>query len=259
MIAPSQSLTSSVIVSRAVGLMPDGIKAKKEGDCAHCGLHIRVGDLHVPFSVGPGFMDEHYLAAKGSDMTCGYCAVLMNKDALYSTAFGVFTETSVLPFRKWFDIDFELRHPPCTPFVMLYSTAKNQHMAWRAPVNFSQDLFSVRVGLRDVRINRPKLLRAFETARRMGKQIGREVTADSKSFESPFRSLSPDLKNEGVDCSAMYKDTYDKCSSGDIVELENLSLGEIWAMNFLKSPGLNHKDRLDKHKVHHARELAKTI
>ena len=263
MATPSKSLTSSVIVAAALGIKPDGVKAKKEGLCAHCAAPIKIGELSIAFSVGPAFMDDHYLAAKGSDMTCGHCVVLMNKDVLSKHSHGIFTQDGVLPFRKWFDVDYGIRNPPSIPFVMLYATANNQHMAWRAPVNYSRDLFRVRVGLRDLGINRAKLISAFDTGRRMGRQIGKELTATSKSFESPFRALSSDLKNEGVDCGAMYWDVDAKCSAQDIAQMQNLSLGELWGMAFLKSPGLNHaelgKTADCKHTAAHKLELAKAI
>lgn len=85
-----QTLTSSVIVTQALGLEPDGISATKAGSCAYCGLSISPGDLVVPFQAGPSFMDDHSLAAKGSDMTCGHCAQLMSVEWLRETGFGVF-------------------------------------------------------------------------------------------------------------------------------------------------------------------------
>lgn len=235
-------LTSSIIVTRAIGRKPDGIPAPEAGQCAYCGLDIAVGDLYVPFSVGAGFMDELSLAVRGSSMACGHCAVLMGADALRETSHGVFSlEEGVKPFRKWADIGRALTEPPHGPFVAVYATANNQHMAWRAPVNLSRDLFYVRVGLRDLRIRRQAMLDAVESAVRLAEFMGRKPTA--KSLANPFAVLSSDLKDSATMHGKFIfrgdKATFAEAARAlpsDFKAISNLSLGETWALRFLMSP-----------------------
>lgn len=238
-------ISSSVIVAKALGYMPEGVPAKQDGACAFCGLHIAEGDLSSPFSVSPAFMDDLSLAAKGSDMTCGHCAPLMTAAALRETGYGVFTHNGVRPFRKWGEIATALANPPDEPFVMLYATANNQHMAWRAPVNFSPDLFYVRVGLRDLKIRHAILMRAVEVSQKVANVFGYEAT--EKTLAHPFTRLSSDLKEIGHSSLRVYSPSKKEVEEGhyekvaqhqeDIDFLMNLTLGETWALRFLLTPG----------------------
>lgn len=167
-----QSLTSSVIVLKALGRDVDGAPAKEAGVCALCGLAISPGDLQSPLALGAGFMDDLSLAARGSQVICGYCGPLLTADGLRVSGYGAFSAAGAAPFRKWADVARQLEEPPSPPFVMAYATANNQHMAWRSPVNYSRDVFYVRVGLRDLKIRRQRLLAAVETCRVLGEAIG---------------------------------------------------------------------------------------
>lgn len=235
---------SSTIVLRALGWAPDGVPAKKEGTCAYCGQPIHVGDLHVRFSAGPAFMDDLSLADRGSGMTCGYCVPLLSRDGLMASGYGVFSERGgVTPFRKWADIAAALREPPEPPFVAVYATANNQHMAWRAPVNLSRDLFYIRVGLRDLKIRRPMLLDAVGQCQKIGEFM--RVPPTPKSLSHPFVVLSSDLK-DGQHTRLRYRGPKeDDPSLEDAMAalpdafsaLFNLTLGESWGLRFLLSPG----------------------
>lgn len=238
--------TSSMIVSKARGLEPDGIPASKEGHCAFCGADIHIGDLQVPFSVSGGFMDDLSLADKGSDMTCGWCVHSISAEGLRATGYGVFSlNDGVLPFRKWVDVRAALLEPPEGAFVMTYATANNQHMAWRAPVNYSRNLFYVRVGLRDLKIRRPKLIEAVEVCARVAEAIGRGDPI-GKTLPNPFGSLSPDLKdidhaNLGRAISIQSTEKYahlkdDANYQSDLAFLMGLTLGETWALRFVLTP-----------------------
>lgn len=238
-----QTITSSVIVCKALGLEPDGVPAKSEGDCAYCGLHIAVGDPMVPFQAGAAFMDDHSLAAKGSGMVCGHCAQVLSADSLRQTGYGMFHAGGVMLFRKWGDIAAAILNPPDTPFVAVYATANNQHMAWRAPVNFSRDLIYVRVGLRDLKIRRPILDKIIESARFLGDAM---VEADkikvdgNKTLPNPFITFSRDLKDPatGVYRNLLFHQDFWKDEFEPHVRLLNsMTLGELWALRFILTPG----------------------
>lgn len=238
--------TSSIIVSKARGFEPDGIPSGKEGYCAFCGSEIHVGDLQVPFSVFSGFMDGLSLACKGSDMTCGWCVHSISADGLRNTGYGVFSiNEGVIPFRKWADVRAALLSPPEGPFVMVYATANNQHMAWRAPVNYSREMFYVRVGLRDLKIRRKKLIEAVDVCARVATAIG-WGNPIGKTLPNPFMGLSPDLKDtthasldfainfQSREKGAHLKD--DASFQADLDYLKGLTLGETWALRFVLTP-----------------------
>ncbi len=238
--------TSSMIVAKARGLEADGIPSVKSGNCAFCGHEINEGDLQVPFAVSGSFMDDLSLASKGSDMTCGWCVHHITAEGLRETGYGVFSiEHGAKPFRKWVDVREALLNPPTGPFVMVYATANNQHMAWRAPVNFSTEMFYVRVGLRDLKIRRKKLIQAVDVCREVALAMGRKEV-EGKTLPNPYDSLSPDLKdvNHAGLTHAMrvwkrkgfeHLENDEKYISG-IRFLQGLTLGETWALRFVLSP-----------------------
>lgn len=253
MITINPSLKSSELVCRARGDEPAGVLAEQPGVCALCGCEIKPGDLQVSLSLGDGFMDDLYLSARGSQVVCGWCPPTMTADGLKVTGHGVFSPEGVRPFRKWGDIAASLQEPPQPPFVMVYATANNQHMAWRAPVNWSRELFYVRVGLRDLKIRRQVLLAAIDDCALVAEAIDRlkeEKTqqnkqpkagkAVKKTLPHPFASLSSDLKDIGhgrfkpVAFEAAAKDELIKAA---LDRLLNLTLGETWALRFLLTPG----------------------
>jgi CRISPR type IV-associated protein Csf1 len=240
-------ITSSVIVANGVGYEPEGVKAKEDAICAYCGLHIATGDLCAPFSPSAAFMDDISLAARGSPVACGHCSVLLSAEALRTTGYGIFSESGMMPFRKWADIANALKNPPAAPFVAVYATANNQHMAWRAPVNFSPDLFYVRVGLRDLKIRRKILLEAVDVCERVGPPFG--CVATERTRAHPFQELSADLKgeNHGRLRNSIFRPTKDQTPEEhaalvekhrpDIDFLLNLTMGETWALRFLLDTG----------------------
>jgi CRISPR type IV-associated protein Csf1 len=158
-------------------------------------------------------------------------------------------EDGVLPFRKWGDIAKALENPAEPPFVAAYATANNQHMAWRAPVSLSRDIFYVRVGLRDLRVRRPFTLRAVEAAVAIGEFMG--VAPTKSSLPHPYATLSSDLKDHGhahLRVSATSKgrgrvllDDAREALPEEFYYLDNLTLGETWAMRFLLSPNAGQK------------------
>jgi CRISPR type IV-associated protein Csf1 len=211
---------------------------------------IAPGDMCIPFSAGAGFMDDLSLAARGSSWTCGYCAVLLGVEGLRASGYGMFSlEDGALPFRKWGDIAKALENPATPPFVAVYATANNQHMAWRAPVNLSRDVFYVRIGLRDLRIRRPFTLRAVEAAVKIGEFMG--VAPTKSSLPHPYATLSSDLKDHGhghLRVSATSKGRGKvllaearEALPEEFSYLDGLTLGETWAMRFLLSPNAGQK------------------
>ena len=248
-------ISPSEIVTKALGYKPDGVPAKQACVCAYCGHAIGVGEIRVPFTTGQSFMDEHYLAAKGSHDVCGWCVPLLSPEGLRASGHGVFGPDGFMPFRKWRDIASAVMEPPRTPFVMVHATANNQHMAWRAPVNYARDLYRVRVGLRDLLIRRPVLEEAVELCRVLGESprvVGERATTRNvkvpkskaaKTLPNPFAYLSPDLKDarHGTLTAAVANLRSDpgitSKEQAALAFVQRLTLGETWALRFVLTPG----------------------
>ena len=244
----SGQITSSAIVARALGLEPDGVASKHAGHCAYCGQDINIGDPVTPFQVGPAFMDSLTLAARGSTLVCGNCTQLLGAEALRKSGYGVFHSGGVMPFRKWADVAHALNNPPEPPFVVLYATANNQHMAWRAPVTFSRDLIYVRVGLRDLKIRRPYLENAIRSAIYLGEEMiaAGLLKPGAKTLPHPFVTLSPDLKEpaSGVFRPKLFSEDFWKPQyESHLNTLEGMTTGELWALRFIMTPGAGQEDR----------------
>ena len=236
--------SSSEIICKALNLAPGGVAAELEGVCALCGATINRGELQAPLALGPAFMDDLYMAARGSQVICGWCTPCMTVDGLRISGYGTFGSDGFKPFRKWADIAAAVTSPPEPPFVMSYATANNQHMAWRCPVNLSKELFYVRVGLRDLKIRRKFLLEAVDDCILLGETVefsrGIKPDPSRKTLSHPFTALSNDLKN--VDHGTIKQDVY-RLAAGNselkaaLDRVMSLTLGESWALRFLLTPG----------------------
>lgn len=244
-----QNLTASVVVGRALGLLPVGLPIKSRSVCAFCGLRLSPGDQAVSLSLEDCFMDDIYMAARGSSLLCVWCQGLKSPEGRKVSQRGVFSEEGVRPFSTWADIAESLANPPNKPFVMLYGTLKtmNMHMAWRAPVNYSKDLFYVRMGLRDLKIRRSRLLDAVWQCQRLGIAVdelqARSVNKQGKSsakktLPNPFLNLSSDLKDpdHGAIRSGVFQ-LREEQHVKDLEQVMQLTLGETWALKFLLTPG----------------------
>lgn len=246
---------SSEVIAKALGYAPEGAVAKVSGVCALCGAPIPAGALYSKLMLGPAFMDDLSLAARGSGVMCGWCSPLMTAAGLMSSGFGAFGADGAKPFRKWVDVAAALLNPPEPPFVMVYATANNQHMAWRAPVNLSRHVYFVRVGLRDLRVRRGKVLEAVDVCARLaakvekaaaeaaaasGKKLVEKKGPARKTLPNPYVSLTPDLKDpaHGQIMPRFFQAPLSEDSDvlADLAFLRALTLGETWALRFVLTP-----------------------
>lgn len=236
--------SSSEIICKALNMAPGGVPAEHGGVCALCGASINPGEFQAPLALGPAFMDDLSMAARGSQIICGWCVPCMSIEGLRLTRYGAFGADGFKPLRKWADITAAVTSPPDPPFVMAYATANNQHMAWRCPVNLSKELFYVRVGLRDVKIRRKFLLQAVDDCILLGEAVealrGKKPDPGRKTVSHPFAALSSDLKS--VEHGMIKQDVY-RLAAGNaemkaaLDRVMSLPLGETWALRFLLTPG----------------------
>ena len=243
-------LTSSEVILKAQGRQPMGAPSPKGGRCALCGKPIAKGDMANPLSLTAGFVDDLSMAARGSDLVCGCCPPFLPAEGLRESGYGAFSlKEGFLPFRKWGDIASVLENPPTPPFVLLRATANNQHMAWRAPVNYSRDVFYVRIGLRDVKIRHSALKQAVDDALALGEAINAyfllknpalKSSPAKKTLPNPFVSMDPDIKS--VEHGAIHPVAYivadrDPQLKTRLDRLLSITTGESWALRFLLTPG----------------------
>lgn len=249
-------LTSSEVILKAFGRQPVGVPSKISGNCALCGKAINHGDLQIPLALSAAFVDDLFMASRGSTMICGCCAPFLTAEGLRETGYGAFSlKEGAMPFRKWADIYAVLMSPPTPPFVLLRATANNQHMAWRAPVNYNRDVFYVRVGLRDVKIRHAYLIQAVEDSIALGEAISKHFKdrrkkpalkeeKARKTLPNPF-SIGPNVFLD-VDIKSTEHFTFNKAAfeladanaelAVRLDRLQNITLGESWALRFLLTP-----------------------
>jgi CRISPR type IV-associated protein Csf1 len=132
-------------------------------------------------------------------------------------------------------------------------------MAWRAPISFSRDLFYVRVGEDSLLIRRPVLNQALDASTRLRGALDDyfqkrasasgakpRAAADAAKLRAKsarrtvphvFLKLSSDIKDtdHGVINPSLYKveGVREGTLGDDLRLLENLTLGELWAMTFV--------------------------
>lgn len=266
-IRQDSSFYSDKMIPMALGLLePFGVTATESGRCAMCGLPIYPGHKHIALDLASGFVDDLSMACRGSNMVCANCGPLMTKPGIIVSGHGAFSSTEgYRPFRKWGEISELLLNPPTPPFVMVYATANNQHMAWRAPVNLSRDQFYVRVGLRDLKIRRSFLKAAADSAILLGKALesnfetkrierllkaGKtpkpaDKPAPRKTLPNPYMKMDPEIKD--VEHAVMHRDIPDIAKKDPQLSraldcLLNVTLGESWALRFILTPGAGKSD-----------------
>ena len=245
-----ETYTSSEIMLRALGREQMGVPSTNDGRCALCGKPISVGDSASPLSMTSAFVDDLFMAARGSNMVCGFCAPFLTADGLRESGYGAYSLTEgFIPFRKWGEIAAVLLSPPTPPFVLVRATANNQHMAWRAPVNYNSDVYYVRIGLRDLKIRLSKLHQAVEDSVALGEAINAYFAAKNpalksapakKTLPNPFVSMDPDIKS--VEHGAIHHAAYIVAAQyPDMKErlhrLFGITTGESWALRFILTPG----------------------
>jgi CRISPR type IV-associated protein Csf1 len=137
------------------------VMAFEDTFCAVTGIPIDSGDIVHTFSLGKNFNDQWSL----HDMTLPYVlpevAFSMTAYAIRTSFSTVVSEDGVEKISKLADFADKLLHPPCPPFAFCYGNAKQQHLLWRTPVNYSRAVFDIRVGKRILTIDLGEVLEAY--------------------------------------------------------------------------------------------------
>lgn len=225
-------------------------ESENEEHCVYCGVHLQTKDLAcLVGKFNSYFNDNAHLANPSGKYACAACDAVTSQAALNLTGKGVFALNSPkIPFAKREDVCAALLNPPDAPFIMCYATAKNQHMVWRSPVNYSKDMYYVKVGLRSLKIRRLVLIEAVKAAHRVGKIFGlgekknglnnplqdsSPGATDINSYSFGKLRVNPERKNNKQDM--LYEEKL-RITEKDRNFLEtHLTLGEMWALSFFLS------------------------
>lgn len=232
--SPGESTASEAVVRWLGG--PE-LGAPHEGEpclCWQCGGRIGKGSRSERFVRGPTYMDGPYLAERtGPAVVCGYCAALGAKSAMAALARCIVTPHGAFSIGRrdaqrwlWTRGPGDRRFSP--PFVMVFTTAKLQHLVWRTPVSLSWDLVYLRFGHEIYPIRASALPGLAERAA--------AVLATGKA-RSVWRSCDPQMKDvhHGT-LTAAFRNAAAIEDPALAACMDQLNTGEIWAMGPLVFP-----------------------
>jgi CRISPR type IV-associated protein Csf1 len=241
----STAISPSAVYRAAAKLTPTGNDiVPSDTHCVMCAAKLAAGTKAnrlifkgKDITFDDAFNNKLDLRAMTGSHVCGDCSVLWSKDWMqkYSKSFAC--SEGVFSLAKNEDIAALALNPPSPPFVAIFSTKQQQHMIWRTPVSYSKDYFFVRVDGDVLSINRPKLLAAWETYRRI-EQIMAEVKPEGKArnLKPPAAMFDRELASSRMgmvraDVEELLKQTG---NAALIAQLHALSAGEWWVLNALR-------------------------
>ncbi len=240
MISPSELLVQATNLP-----LKGGIPATEDGNCAMCGQSHRKGQLVQPFRPAASFSDLSSLAYKGSKTVCQACIAIWTLDFTQRYAKSVVCSEGLFPAASNDHIAHWLFNPAHPPFLFYLSDQKQQHLAWRAPVNLNRKIFFVRYGFKIFTIRLQHLIDATEACKVLATAISDARRASGKKgapVRSPFVSLprsSDSLTNGTIreDVMRLAQQVPPLMEKVDIILA--CTPGEIWALSaaiYAKAP-----------------------
>lgn len=236
-----RNLSPSHLTVLAAGMKPDtGTPAATAGFCALCGTPHAVGDPVAPFQPTASFTNMPDLADRTATHICRWCDVMVTEakgGKLFTqkyqktvvTTEGVFRAASNEHLAYWF------RNPPAGPWLFLQGDQQKQHLVWRAPVNWSREVYQVRAGETLLTLRTATLLDSVEAVKRILAALNTN-RASSKRVRSPFRRLSrnrDELDQGALSQSVLALAATSPGVAADAACLKQLLPGELWALTAL--------------------------
>ena len=227
-------VSPSAVYCRAAGVAPQTERTYAvDTTCAMCGTAIPAG---TPCNAARGRFDASFNnkldLVEGARAICGHCMALWSKDWLqkysktYACSDGVYKLASNL------DQALFIAAPPRAPYVAILSSTQQQHLIWRAPVNYGREQLLLRVGDEILRIRRLLLLdRALPAWRALAAMMKEQAMAgtmpgpiDRELARFAMGRIRDDVAERAV-----------ALGLGAHVDLLNsLSLGEWWALGVVR-------------------------
>mgnify|MGYP001401841917 CR=1 FL=1 len=224
--------------------------AEEDCNCGVCGVHIKKGDPADPMELPDTFTNNRDLADFSAPYRCHGCAAVMT-DQRFQQKYSahIFCEDGMFPANKKIHRGYWLMNPPKPPYLFILGVTKSQHVAWRAPINVSEDIILIRHGDDVLKIRKKQLHQAVNvthelrvTAEKMAIERG-----DPKKKIKDTQTLKPftysDLKGQRVNQSEpqrwlmeLIKESEDAAKLAE--PLFTLTPHECWALDFCLTTGL---------------------
>lgn len=190
---------ASQFVREAFGVAPMGRPYQGEHThCSMCGKPMKAGDLHETDkeAFGKSFNDRVHLS--GSMVVCGDCVAVKSYLLFPRVQKGVITQDGLYPLstdaaRAWFWLT-----PPEPPYLLVFNSKDyaNMHYWWRVPMTMDNRLVHFSFDGRLASVERARLLKALEQAKRLTDAMNEDAKAGAKKrakvYESPFFSVTRD-------------------------------------------------------------------
>jgi len=225
-------ISPSRLFIEAAGLKPAGsLGASGAGVCAMCGSAHKAGDIVAKFKPDDGFTDYVALRGKGSNLICGYCDAAWCKNVLMNYAKCVVCTEGVFPAASNPHLAWWLLNPPKGPWTFFQSNQKQQHLVWRAPVNYSDELFFVRYGELVLSVRPAMLAKGKEAAARLAAVASEN--RKGQAIKSPFARLDRELAqmSHGVIRGDLTQIALERVDvANDIAVINSLTAGEMWGL-----------------------------
>lgn len=203
--------------------------------CAKCGTIIKHGDECCVFEKSDGFADFAFLAARTSGIECGHCAALSTQAMLTPLQYALITENGWFRISKDADIVNMLLNPPKGKWSALISTGKNQHLAWKARLNYERRHFTIRLGTNTVSINHARLMSAckvqaeiIDRMTALDKENGKKRKPRATIFTTDGKAR--ELKCNSIRLSKDILDALKDTHQSQFNLINSLSIGERWAV-----------------------------
>lgn len=240
---------SSEIVCQALDLTPSaglGTPAEHDGHCGYCGTPIKAGEKVEPLEFRKSFIDHNMCADPMSPYACLYCVEIMDRSAfLQKLSSGIFTTSGMYPVSKKIHRAHFLNNPPAPPFTFAIQTGKSQHVVWKAPVNFSRDVFTVQVGDRSVIVRHALFMAAVSAVKNLRDRYSDWLTQQAESTGTKPKALDrntlrafgyTDMKTKQVGTFRLGRWITDMLDLGVVTDeliqpLKTLNWGEAWLLD----------------------------
>ncbi len=233
------------LAARAAGYEPVGVPwiGPEPTTCYLCGRPIRPGEMHSEAKLPSSFVDQPGAGWGGSHHLCGFCPLVFKRQGPDGAPLGntlqktntLVCKDAIYPMNKNVHLVWFLLHTPEPPFAMCITTAKSQHLIWKAPVTLDHEAMQLQVGDSRLLIRRGFLFgQLIPAATRLGGAL--EKLLGRKRAPHPFASI----RNNDAPVGAATMHPRIMEAVGDDPSLhEDLSVvmqatnGETWAMGLL--------------------------
>lgn len=245
----SEYLHPSEFACRAAGVAPvSSIQAPHPTSCILCGAPIAQGGncTHANDTLyTKSFMDQPSAAARGSSHVCEHCVPLWTPDYLQKYSKSLVTREGFFKLASNIDqASFLLNPPQNQPFMAFVSNAKQQHLIWRTPVNYSGDRYTIRLGTNLVVIRHAILMRAVDAQNRLLPAYIQHEFVTKKRKVSPstvFLNGDREFKCLGFVLNPIVValgSTVEELKE-DLLAIQVLSAGERWALSIIGNSRIN--------------------